>query len=222
MIQHMKALGMSLKDIREQLTHFELDMFKTILHRNLEELEFRSRELMYQRRAIERTLESYEWYENAPPDGTIVLEYIPRRLTYMTDSGVNFYDYDIDVYEKILRDLKVNLIANQLSPIYFYNAGTVMRREHLMEGTYYSTEIFVLVDRGFVNDSLITEIPASTYLCIYCNGFEIYGPSGGGNQKKRVSGDRRLYLRGGGGGSHGYAGERHVPAPSGAGIFQEK
>ena len=81
---------------------------------------------MYQRRAIERTLESYEWYENAPPDGTIVLEYIPRRLTYMTDSGVNFYDYDIDVYEKILRDLKVNLIANQLSPIYFYNAGTVM------------------------------------------------------------------------------------------------
>ena len=70
MIQHMKALGMSLKDIREQLTHFELDMFKTILHRNLEELEFRSRELMYQRRAIERTLESYEWYENAPPDGT--------------------------------------------------------------------------------------------------------------------------------------------------------
>ena len=29
MIQHMKALGMSLKDIREQMTHFELDMFKT-------------------------------------------------------------------------------------------------------------------------------------------------------------------------------------------------
>ena len=51
MIQHMKALGMSLKDIREQMTHFELDMFKTILHRNLEELELRSRELMYQRRA---------------------------------------------------------------------------------------------------------------------------------------------------------------------------
>ena len=48
-----------------------------------------------------------------------MLEYIPRRLTYMTDSGVNFYDYDIDVYEKILRDLKVNLIANQLSPSIF-------------------------------------------------------------------------------------------------------
>ena len=95
-----------------------------------------------------------------------------------------------------------------------------------MEGTYYSTEIFVLVDRGFVNDSLITEIPASTYLCIYCNGFEkekeYMGRLVEEIRKKRVSGDRRLYLRGGGGGSHGYAGERHVPAPSGAGIFQEK
>ena len=71
MIQHMKALGMSLKDIREQMTHFELDMFKTILHRNLEELELRSRELMYQRRAIERTLESYEWYETRRRTGPL-------------------------------------------------------------------------------------------------------------------------------------------------------
>ena len=127
---------------------------------------------MYRRRAIERTLESYEWYENAPPDGTIVLEYIPRRLTYMTDSGVNFYDYGIDVYEKILRELKKNLIANQLSPIYFYNAGTVMKKEALLAGRFCSTEIFVLVDKGFVKESLITQIPASTYLCIYCNSFD--------------------------------------------------
>ena len=63
MIQHMKALGMSLKDIREQLTHFELDMFKTILHRNLEELELRSRELMYQRRAIERRRTRYPTHQ---------------------------------------------------------------------------------------------------------------------------------------------------------------
>ena len=96
MIQRMKALGMSLKDIKKQLKHFDPDMLKDILYRNLDEIDDRSRELMYQRKAIERTLESYEWYENAPPDGAIVLEYIPRRLTYMTDSGVNFYDYGID------------------------------------------------------------------------------------------------------------------------------
>lgn len=172
MIQHMKALGMSLKDIREQMKHFDPDMLRNILYRNLDAIDQKAQELMYRRRAIERTLESYEWYENAPPDGTIVLEYIPRRLTYMTDSGVNFYDYGIDVYEKILRELKKNLIANQLSPIYFYNAGTVMKKEALLADRFCSTEIFVLVDKGFVKESLITQIPASTYLCIYCNSFD--------------------------------------------------
>ena len=172
MIQHMKALGMSLKDIREQMKHFDPDMLRNILYRNLDAIDQKAQELMYRRRAIERTLESYEWYENAPPDGTIVLEYIPRRLTYMTDSGVNFYDYGIDVYEKILRELKKNLISNQLSPIYFYNAGTVMKKEALLAGRFCSTEIFVLVDKGFVKESLITQIPASTYLCIYCNSFD--------------------------------------------------
>ena len=99
MIQHMKALGMSLKDIREQMKHFDPDMLRNILYRNLDAIDQKAQELMYRRRAIERTLECYEWYENAPPDCTIVLEYIPRRLTYMTDSGVIFYDYGFDVYE---------------------------------------------------------------------------------------------------------------------------
>ena len=56
MIQRMKALGMSLKDIKKQLKHFDPDMLKDILYRNLDEIDKRSRELMYQRKAIERTL----------------------------------------------------------------------------------------------------------------------------------------------------------------------
>ena len=172
MIQRMNTLGMSLKEIKTQLHHFDLSQFKKLLEKNLKVLECQELELMYQRRAIERTLESYEWYESAPPDGTIVLEYIPKRLIYMIDSGINFYDYGIDMYEKLLRDVKKNLIAHQLSPIYYTNAGTILRKEQLLTHHYYYTEIFVLVDKGLVQDNLITMIPANTYLCIYCNRFE--------------------------------------------------
>lgn len=172
MIQHMKSLGMSLKDIRSQLEDFDLEEFKKILERNSRAIDEQMSELQYQKRAIRRTLESYEWYENAPPDGTIVLEYIPKRLTYMVNSGINFYAYGIDVYEKILRDVKKNLLAHRLSPIYFYNAGTVLRKDRLLARDFYSTEIFVLVDEGAVEESLTTRIPASPYLCIYCNSFD--------------------------------------------------
>lgn len=135
------------------------------MNRNLDAIARQERELTYQRRAIERTLESYEWYESAPPDGTIVLEYIPRRFMYKMDSGVNFYDYGIDMYEKILREVKKDLIAHQMSPIYFYNAGSILRKERLLKRDYYSTEIFVLVDRGLVRDSLITPLPPAL-ICV--------------------------------------------------------
>ena len=172
MIQHMKSLGMSLKDIRSQLENFDLEQFQKILLENSKAIDQKIQELHYQKRAIQRTLDSYEWYENAPPDGTIVLEYIPRRLTYMVDSGINFYAFGIDIYEKILRNLKKHLLAHQLSPIYFYNAGSILRRERLLRREFYSTEIFVLVDEGVVDQSLTTPVPASTYLCIYCNSFD--------------------------------------------------
>ena len=87
MIQHMKSLGMSLKDIRSQLQDFDLEQFKKILMKNSRAIDEQIQELHYQKRAIRRTLESYEWYENAPPDGTIILEYIPRRLTTRKYSG---------------------------------------------------------------------------------------------------------------------------------------
>lgn len=47
-----------------------------------------------------------------------------------------------------------------------------MKKESLVKGEFCSTQIFVLVDKGFVKESLITPIPASTYLCIYCNSFD--------------------------------------------------
>ena len=53
----------SLKDIRGQLEDFDLEEFKKILERNSRAIDEQMRELQYQKRAIRRTLESYEWYE---------------------------------------------------------------------------------------------------------------------------------------------------------------
>lgn len=94
-----------------------------------------------QRRAIERTLDSYERYESAPPDGTIILEYIPKRQMYVTTASANFYDYDITEYEKILRNLKEDMEAHNISPFYFANAGTILRKENFMKRNLYSTQI---------------------------------------------------------------------------------
>lgn len=172
MIQYMKALGMSLKEIRSQMKQWDMGRIKQLLIQNRDAVENRIQELYLQKRAIERTLDSYERFEAAPPDGSIVLEYIPKRQMYLTKTKVNFYEYDIEEYEKILRNLKEDMMKHRISPFYYANAGTILRKENFLAGDLFSTEIFVFVDREYVEESLITLLPAGSYLCIYCDSFE--------------------------------------------------
>lgn len=172
MIQYMKSLGMQLKDIKEQLDNLYIPNIKNILRQKQRQIEEETEKLKYQKRAVERTIESLERYESAPKDGTILLEYIGSRTMYYIDSKVNIYDYDIDTYEKILREFKESLIAVHLPQIYFCNAGTILRQENLIQSRFISTEVFVFVDHDVLADELTSKIPANNYLCIYCDSFQ--------------------------------------------------
>ena len=79
---------------------------------------------------------------------------------------------ELRCYEEMLRKLKESLITDKLPQVYFCNAGTILRQKDLEQRRFYSSEIFVLVDREFVSDELTNLVPANTYLCIYCNKFE--------------------------------------------------
>ena len=171
-IQYMKALGMPLKEIKNHMKKWDTGRIRQLLRENRDAVEEKIRDLNLQKRAIERALDSYERFEAAPPDGAIVMEYIPKRQMYVTNSRINFYDYDIAEYEKVLRILKEDMAGHSISPYYFANAGTILRKENFLNRVLYSTEVFVFVDREYVADELITVIPASTYLCIYCDRFE--------------------------------------------------
>lgn len=171
MISHMKSLGMGLKEIRYQLDNKDLDSMELILRQKQRQIDREISEYKVQRRAVERTLESYERYRAAPPDGTIVLEYIAKRQMYCVNTEINFYDHGIEAYEEILRELRFQLAKDKLPQIYFCNAGTILRMENLIQRRFYSTEVFVFVDREFVSPELITAIPSGSYLCIYCDSF---------------------------------------------------
>ncbi len=172
MIQYMKSLGMGLRAIKEQLDKKDISLLKAILEQKRDDVDSQMRELEFQKRAIERTYLACELYESAPPPGIIVLQYIPKRYIYTHDSGTNFYEHGIDVYEEILRELKKDMLRHRLPYIYFSNASTILRRERLLERVFYATEFFVFVDRDFVAADLITPLPGGMFLCIYCDHFD--------------------------------------------------
>ncbi len=170
-IQYMKSLGISLKEIKVQLEKKDIGQIEAALREKQRQTEMEIRQLKFQRRALERTIESFARYRTAPPDGTLQMEYIGTRQMYRIDTGVNVYDHDVETYESMLRGLKDSLVKDKLPQIYFCNAGTILRQKDFIAGHFYATEVFVFVDRESVQDSLITEIPAGNYACVYCDDF---------------------------------------------------
>jgi DNA-binding transcriptional MerR regulator len=171
MIQYMKELGMPLKEIKIQLGKKDLSLLKNMLIQQTSNIDDQINELKYQRMAVQRTIESLEYYEKSPPPGTITIEYISKRNMYSHDTGVNFYEYGIEIYEELLRKFKTKMISDSLPQIFFCNAGTIMKKENLYERKFQSSEIFVQLDKNFVANNIKT-IPENLYLCIYGDSFD--------------------------------------------------
>lgn len=171
MIQYMKTTGMSLKEIKEVFQNNDLNHLNDILHVQLMEIDNKIEELYNQKKAIKKMISSYNRYLKSPPDGTITLEYIEERKIYPSKLGLNIYDYGIEVYENILRRLKVEIEENNISDIYYYNAGTTIAKDDFLNEKFKSKEVFVFVDQEYRHDHL-RSLPASMYLCMYCDDFD--------------------------------------------------
>jgi len=176
MIQYMKSLGMSLKDISIQLDNCNIKLIKHVLEQKNLQFEKEIELLKFQKIALQRAIMNYERYESSPSDGTIVLEFIDNRWIYSYNTDTNFYDYGIEVYEEQLRKLKEDMDKKGLRNTYFCNAGSTVTYENIIKRNYVSNDLFVFVDNEHVSKELITAIPANTYLCIYCSKFELEIP----------------------------------------------
>lgn len=170
-IQYMKSLGMHLKEIKEALDKKDISIIEEILIKQNEQIEQEIEELKCRKNAIERTLDNYNRYRLSPKDGTIIIEYIPKRTIYCYNININFYEYGLDTYEYILRELRKHIVLNDLPTIYFSNVGTILRQNRAENREFISSEIFIFVDDEFKTKDMVEIIPQNTFLCMYCDDF---------------------------------------------------
>ena len=171
MINYMKATGMSLKDIKGVFDNNDLSKLTITLEKHLDTLDNQINDLKQQKKAIKKMIDSYNRYLNSPTDGMITLEYIPERKYYPYKSSINIYDYDLSMYENLLKNLKDDMLASNIPEIYYYNAGTTILEEDFKNDNIKSDEIFVFVDNE-LHDSNLKSIPTSEFVCIYCDAFD--------------------------------------------------
>lgn len=172
MIQYMKELGMSLSEIKRILETGDINLIEDTLISKKQQVKAQISHLEMRLSALSRTIESVERFRKAPVCGMITVEYISHRQIYSMYTDVNFYDYDISMYERILSKLKDNILEHKLPQIYYCNAGTILPKENFLAKRFVSHEIFIFVDDDFPIPESIKRIDGGMYACIYLDSFD--------------------------------------------------
>lgn len=172
MIQYMKELNMSLNEIKDILNSNDLELIESTLIKKKKQIKDQISELNLSLNAISRTISSIERFRKSPTKGMITIEYIPHRKIYSIKTNINFYEYDISVYEKVLNDLKNDMINNNLPQVYYYNAGSNIKKDNFIDNKFLSNEVFVFVDDDFPSLENVKKIESGMYACIYLDNFD--------------------------------------------------
>ena len=172
MIQYMRELNMNLSEIKNILNSNDLALIESTLIKKKKQVKEQINELNLSLTAISRTIDSIERFRKSPKKGMITIEYIPHRKIYAIDTNTNFYEHDISVYETILSDLKNDMLKNNLPQVYYYNAGSSIKKEDFVNNKYVSDKVFVFVDNDFPYSENIKTIESGMYACIYLDDFD--------------------------------------------------
>ena len=174
MIQYMKELGMSLKQIKEHLDRQDISVIQEVLKRQKKLIDEKIEELNQKQKAVIRSIESYNRYAASPREGIVVIEHLPQRKIYCYNCGINIYEYELDTYEYMLRELKSHILLHDLPMVYFCNVGSIIRKNMLEARKLVSNEIILFVDDDFEDNKGIQLIPAGTFASIYFESFSFY------------------------------------------------
>jgi len=171
MIQHLKFCGMSLQQIKTKFESANIDEIQDFLTTQLGQIDESLRRLNESRHSIARTIENYRRYKLFPQNQTIFHELIPERKIYVHTSNMNYFDQNDSGYEMMLRELKRSLVHKKLSTHYFYNIGTIIRKQYIEKSILYANEVFMFVDDEYDAHDSVEIIPEGMYVSICAEDF---------------------------------------------------
>lgn len=172
LILTLKSMGISLKEIKCIFDQRSVDLIFDFLKEKENEIENQILDLANQKEAVKRTIISLDRYKNAPPSGTFSLEYIPERKICSIEASVNFYESDINAYEKILSELRSSLSNYHLNYLRCYNVGTSVKCNDYLKNDLIANKIFIFTDSSFPKELNTDTLTSGMYACVYIDSYE--------------------------------------------------
>lgn len=166
LIRALKSCCLPLERIREILELSSEQLLLQALEEQTAALGDEIYRLSVSRSGLLRIQRNLQVLSSLPPFGQVFFEYIPERKIDVQQTDFDFFSLGYQGYENMLRHMQNYLYENQLPPSYFINVGTLMEKEHFINGTYTSHSAFIFVDELYPETDGIRTLPQNTYMSV--------------------------------------------------------
>lgn len=170
-IQHHKALNMSLKEIKTILEKNDYDFLETIYKKKLDEVNQSLAEFEFRREELERMMVWSDHFCHRPPEGSIQVGYINSNQVYMEKAQRNYVLEDMGSVIYDLSNMEGRLLKKGFENGYPYNAFVTLRLDDVLRHDYRTDKLGMVIYGKNLGKAGVETLKSQTSAFVYFEDF---------------------------------------------------
>lgn len=171
MIQHHKALNMSLKEIKEILRRNDYDFLEQIYKKKLDEVNQALAEFEFRKEELERMMKGADHFCHRPPNGFIQMGFITAEYVYEKKAVRNYVLEDIGSVIYDASSIEGQLIKSGFTEGYLNYPFVTLSLDDIKHQRYRTEKLGIIVQGKNREAVGVEQLPSSTSVFVYFEDF---------------------------------------------------
>lgn len=171
MIQHHKALNMSLKEIKEILRRNDYDFLEQIYKKKLDEVNQALAEFEFRKEELERMMKGADHFCHRPPNGFIQMGFITAEYVYEKKAVRNYVLEDIGSVIYDASSIEGQLIKSGFTEGYLNFPFVTLSLDDIKHQRYRTEKLGIIVQGKNRKVAGVEQLPSSTSVFVYFEDF---------------------------------------------------
>ncbi len=171
MIQHHKALNMSLKEIKEILRRNDYEFLEQIYKKKLDEVNQALAEFEFRKEELERMMKGADYFCHRPPNGFIQMGFITAEYVYEKKAVRNYVLEDIGSVIYDASSIEGQLIKSGFTEGYLNFPFVTLSLDDIKHQRYRTEKLGIIVQGKNREIAGVEQLPSSTSVFVYFEDF---------------------------------------------------
>ena len=171
MIQHHKALNMSLKEIKEILRRNDYDFLEQIYKKKLDEVNQALAEFEFRKEELERMMKGADHFCHRPPNGFIQMGFITAEYVYEKKAVRNYVLEDIGSVIYDASSIEGQLLKSGFTEGYLNYPFVTLSLDDIKHQRYRTEKLGIIVQGKNREAVGVEQLPSSTSVFVYFEDF---------------------------------------------------